>query len=238
VLSIIIPSYKEAISLGQHLPGLLNHLNLTKILYEVIVVDDGSNDGGATESIVKEQGCIYLSLHKNRGKGAAVKRGMLHAKGDYKIFTDADIPFQYESIELFLSHLKCKEIDIVIGDRTLEGSSYFQEISGLRKWSSLVFTFFVGRFVTTRLMDTQCGIKGFKAAVANDLFSVSLVNGFAFDVEILFIALKRKYEIKRVPVSLRNANLTGFSLLRHAPAMIKDVFLLQLNQMRGRYTRL
>jgi dolichyl-phosphate beta-glucosyltransferase len=221
--------------LRKHLPGLLDYLRLRNIQYEMLIVDDGSEDGGETESIVLAQGCIYLAHSKNLGKGAAVRKGMLHAKGDYKIYTDVDIPFEYEAIERFLHYLEFKEFDVVIGDRNLKDSRYFKEIQPLRKWSSKLFTFIVGRFVTTSLMDTQCGIKGFRAAIADDLFSVSRVNGFAFDVEILYIALKRNYDIKRLPVKLRGKTGTSFNLIRQAPAMIIDVLSLKINHLKGRY---
>lgn len=237
MLSIIIPSYKGADNLENNLPGFLSYLNSKNISFELIVVDDGSEDNGRTEKITRECGGTYLLNEKRSGKGAAVRKGMLHAKGTFKLFTDTDIPFQYDSVDSFLYYLNFKEFDMVIGDRTLPGSSYFKNIPLLRKWSSALFTFFVGRFVTTSLMDTQCGIKGFRAAVADDLFSVSTVDGFAFDVEILYIALKRNYDIKRLPVRLRSKSDQGLWLLSQAPGMIKDVLLLKINHLAGKYTK-
>lgn len=108
---------------------------------EVIVVDDGSNDNGATEKVAKENGCIFLQQEINKGKGAAVRRGMLAAKGDYRIFTDADIPFEFEAIENFLHYISDKEFDIAIGDRRLPESNYFSKIKGARKLGSGIFTF-------------------------------------------------------------------------------------------------
>lgn len=203
---------------------------------EVIVVDDGSNDNGATEKVAKENGCIFLQQEINKGKGAAVRRGMLAAKGDYRIFTDADIPFEFEAIENFLHYISDKEFDIAIGDRRLPESNYFSKIKGARKVGSNIFTFFVGRFITTGFSDTQCGIKGFKGKVADDLFSVARLNGFAFDVEILYIALKRNYDIKRLPVHFRsNHDDSSVSLMRHAPGMLMDLFRIKWNHLRGNY---
>ena len=235
-LSIVLPSYKDAELLRSQLPAFIAWLNAKIGSYELIIVDDGSDDAGATENIAKENKVIFIRQEKNSGKGAAVRKGMLAAKGEYRIFTDADIPFEFEAIENFLHYIKDKEFDIAIGDRRLPESNYFSKIKGARKVGSNIFTFFVGRFITTGFSDTQCGIKGFKGKVADDLFSVARLNGFAFDVEILYIALKRNYDIKRLPVHFRsNHDDSSVSLMRHAPGMLMDLFRIKWNHLRGKY---
>lgn len=237
MLSIIIPSYKGANILKTNLPPFIDYLRAKEINYEIIVVDDGSNDGGQTELVAKQYGCNYIDYEGNLGKGGAVKKGMIFAKGKFKLYTDVDIPFEFQSIESFLYYLEFKGFDIVIGDRTLPESSYLSEIPFSRKLGSVFFTFIVGRFVTSGLNDTQCGIKGFKANVADDLFSVSTINGFAFDVELLYVALKRNYDIKRLPVKLRNNDETSVSLIKHAPGMLRDIILLKINHLMGKYKK-
>ena len=235
-LSIVLPSYKDAELLRSQLPAFIAWLNAKIGSYELIIVDDGSDDAGATENIAKENKVIFIRQEKNSGKGAAVRKGMLAAKGEYRIFTDADIPFEFEAIENFLHYIKDKEFDIAIGDRRLPESNYFSKIKGARKVGSNIFTFFVGRFITTGFSDTQCGIKGFKGKVADDLFSVARLNGFAFDVEILYIALKRNYDIKRLPVHFRsNHDDSSVSLMRHAPGMLMDLFRIKWNHLIGKY---
>jgi dolichyl-phosphate beta-glucosyltransferase len=235
-LSIILPSYKSAGTLASQLPAFMTWLGTKSWTYEVIVVDDGSQDDGATEATAKANGCVYIAHDRNRGKGAAVRTGMRAAKGAFRMFTDADIPFEFECIERFYSYLSEKEFHVAVGDRTLPESRYFSEIKGSRKMGSSLFTFFVGRFVTTGLFDTQCGMKGFSAKVADDLFSVSRLNGFAFDVELLYIALKRNYDIKRLPVMFRsNHEQSSVNLMRHAPGMLADLWLIKWNHVRGRY---
>ncbi|CAN5910219.1 glycosyltransferase family 2 protein [soil metagenome] len=237
-LSIVLPSYKSAALLSEQLPEFMTWLKSKPWTSEVIVVDDGSEDNGATEKAALENGCRFFQQEKNMGKGAAVRRGMLEAKGEFRIFTDADIPFEYSAIELFLRYVKEKEFDIAIGDRRLPGSKYFSEIKGARKMGSTIFTFFVGRFITTGFSDTQCGIKAFKGSVAEELFSVATLNGFAFDVEILYIALKKNYDIKRLPVHFRSTHDgSSVSLMKHAPGMLMDLFRIKLNHMRGRYMK-
>lgn len=235
-LSIVLPSYKSADTLRSQLPGFIAWLKTKNWSTEIIVVDDGSEDNGATGKVATENGCIFIQQEKNQGKGAAVRRGMLAAKGEYRIFTDADIPFEFEAIELFYHYVKDKEFDIAIGDRRLPESKYFSEIKGARKMGSNIFTFFVGRFITTGFSDTQCGIKAFKGKVAEDLFSVARLSGFAFDVEILYIALKRNYDIKRLPVHFRsNQDGSSVSLMKHAPGMLMDLFRIKWNHLRGQY---
>ncbi len=237
MLSIILPSYKGSNLLAKNLPGFIEYLNGKNISHEIIVVDDGSNDNKATKKVADEYKCIYLENPKNMGKGASVRKGMSHAKGDFRIFTDVDIPFEFDAFEQFLHYLDFKEFDIVIGDRTLPGSNYFSEISKTRKRSSGFFKFLVGRFVTTGMFDTQCGIKGFRAEIAKDIFSVQRINGFAFDVELLYIALKRNYDIKRLPVKLRTNEASTISLAREGVNMVFDILKIKLNHVRGKYDK-
>ena len=238
-LSIVLPSYKSAVTLREQLPVFIRWLREQSLSFEIIVVDDGSGDNGETEKVAKDNQCIFLANPCNMGKGAAVRAGMRTAKGDFRFFTDADVPFNFDAFTHFLHYLEEKEFDIVVGDRTLPESHYFTQIHGLRKLGSSIFTFFVGRFVTTGLFDTQCGMKGFSAKVADDLFSVARLNGFAFDVELLYIALKRNYDIKRLPVTLRlGQESSTVSLMRHAPGMLCDLFRIKWNQMCGRYKKM
>lgn len=237
LLSIILPSYKASSALKNQLPDFIQFLESKKIEYEIIVVDDGSDDDEKTKEVALSLNCTFLTNGKNMGKGAAVRNGMLHAKGKFRIFTDADIPFEYDAMEEFLHYLKNKEFDLVIGDRTLPESNYFDNISKSRKMGSAVFSFIVGRFITTGMFDTQCGIKGFSAKVADDIFSVSKINSFAFDVEVIYIALKRNYDIKRLPVKLRNSEDSSVSLLKHSIGMVVDIMKIKWNHLRGKYIK-
>jgi dolichyl-phosphate beta-glucosyltransferase len=234
-LSVVVPSYKGAAILENNLPVLIKYLSKQAYSSEVIIVDDGSRDNGKTRAVANRFGCIFTENPVNMGKGAAVRRGMLTAKGAFRLFTDVDIPFETEAIERFLHYLDFKEFHMVVGDRHLPGSSYFTEIPASRKFGSAVFTFIVGRFVTTGMFDTQCGMKGFRKEIAESLFKVGRVNGFAFDVELLYIALKRNLDIKRLPVRLRNSEGSTVSLLKHSPDMVKDLFKIKYNHIRNRY---
>lgn len=237
MVSIIIPSYKGSEALNNQLPYLIDYLSKAEFDSEVVVVDDGSNDYGSTKNVVEKFGCIYIENPINMGKGAAVRNGMLHSKGDIKIFTDADIPFESASFDLILKSIQTQDFDVVIGDRTLDESVYFTEISSKRKMGSNFYTFFVGRIITTGIFDTQCGLKGFKKSVADDLFRVSKINSFAFDVELIYLALKRNYSIRKIPVKLRSQEGNSVSLLRHAPGMLLDLFKIKINHVKGLYRK-
>ncbi|MBA3900074.1 MAG: glycosyltransferase [Bacteroidetes bacterium] len=234
-LSVIVPSFKGADILKNNLPVLMDYLSKQSYSSEVVVVDDGSLDMGATQKVALNLGCRYTENPMNMGKGAAVRRGIQFAKGRFLIFTDVDIPFETEGIERFLYYLDFKEFNIVVGDRHLPGSSYFTEIPASRKIGSAIFTFIVGRFVTTGMFDTQCGMKGFRKETAEALFNVGRINGFAFDVELIYIALKRNLDIKRLPVRLRNSEGSTVSLLKHSLDMVVDLLKIKYNHTMDRY---
>jgi dolichyl-phosphate beta-glucosyltransferase len=234
-LSVIIPAFNSAAVLKNNIPYLQRYLQGKGYSYEIIIVDDGSSDN--TRVVCQELGCVYLRNPVNMGKGAAVKSGMLNAAGQYRIFTDADVPFEAEAFDAFLASLDAENYAVAIGDRTLKASSYRREIPGLRKIASSWFSFFVGRFVAGGMFDTQCGLKGFRAEAARDLFGVSVIKGFTFDVEILSIALKRKYAIKRLPVILRSQDGTSVKILKHSISMMSDLFRIKMNHLLSRYEK-
>ena len=237
MLSIVLPSYNCSKVLSEQLPAFIDFLVSQKFDYEIIIVDDGSTDRAMTKNIAEKYNCIFLQNEKNLGKGAAVRKGILNSKGDFIIFTDADIPFQFQSFQKFLYYLDFKEFDIVVGDRTLPESSYFTKISKTRKIGSDIFSFIVGRFITGGWFDTQCGMKGFRRNTALDIFSVNRINGFAFDVELLYIALKRNFDIKRLPVNLRCNETSSVKVLKHGFLMVIDLFKIIYNFYSGKYKK-
>ncbi len=237
-LSLIIPSYKSASILEQSLPPLLNYLKLKKFDFEIIIVDDGSDDDGATKNLARILNVEFAFNPVNKGKGAAVKKGVQAASGKYVLYTDADIPFEYESIENALHFLDAENYDVVIGDRYLVDSAYFKEISLKRKISSYLFTSIVNSLISVNFKDTQCGFKGFRSEVAKSLFMVMRINGFAFDVELLHIAAVRKLKIKPMAISLRvNTDLTTVKILPQAFNMFRDLFRIRYHQTKGHYVR-
>ena len=234
-LSVVLPSFHGAALLARHVPTLLAHLEQLGVSHEVVVADDGTPDEGATARIAAALGCRYVRNPTNEGKGAAVRRGMLAARGDYRIFTDCDVPYELDAFDRFLHYLDAKEYHFVTGDRTLEASSYYTEIPRLRTLGSHVYSFLVGRFVAGGWFDTQCGLKGFRAAAAEDLFRVGKIPGFAFDVELFYVALKRNYDIKRLPVRLRVQEGSSVRIVRDGLAMTGDLAVIRWHQLAGHY---
>jgi dolichyl-phosphate beta-glucosyltransferase len=235
--SIIIPSYNNAHTLRKHLPGLIHWMNEKALPFELIVVDDGSTDHGDTALIAEELGCIYLRNNSNRGKGAAVRKGMMHATGTSRIFTDADIPFEYETLERMIPLLENGTSPVVVGDRTLADSVYFRKISRRRKLSSVLYSSIVGRVLLGEAFDTQCGIKGFTGEAATDIYSLARINGFASDVEVVVISKTTGLSITRIPVKLRSQDGASVHVFRHAGLMILDLFRIGWNKSCGRYNK-
>lgn len=229
-LSLIIPVYNAETFILDTLIRLSVWKQKIDYPVQIILVNDGSND--FTNSILenylktKEPSFELISYTKNQGKGYAVKTGMLAAKGKFRIFTDADIPFGIEVFDNILYYLDFKEFDVCIGNRKSLNSKYFVKMSLIRKFTSQLFTMIISRYVVTGVNDTQCGLKGFKADVADKLFSKLQTKGFAFDVEILYLCYKYEFDIKRIPVSFEGNNSSTISLTKTSIQMFWNILCL------------
>jgi dolichyl-phosphate beta-glucosyltransferase len=226
--------YNNKDILKENIAYLFKYLKEKKYGYEVIIVDDGSSNGIEIKKIADDYDCLYIKNIKNYGKGYSVKKGILESTGEYKIFTDADIPYENESIDLILSKLEKENYDVAIGDRTLMKSEY-KNVSFLRSFGSKFFSYVVWGLTSGKFGDTQCGLKGFTAGVANVLFGKTLIKGFALDVELLYLALKQNYKIAKVPVKLRAQNVSTVSILKHGFLMLVDLIRIKLFQIRKKY---
>jgi dolichyl-phosphate beta-glucosyltransferase len=203
------------------------------LAWEGIVVDDGGADFDPREW--RGSSNVRLLTHSvNRGKGAAVRTGMLAARGRARIFTDVDLPFGTDLLPVMQAFLDAG-FHLVIGDRTLPESSYHQATAATRRLASALFTGFVGRIVTGGFFDTQCGLKGLRGDVADALFPLLRLDRFAFDVELLYVALKHRLDIKRVPVQLLHNETSSVRLLRDSWRGAVDVGRIKANQLGGRY---
>jgi dolichyl-phosphate beta-glucosyltransferase len=226
--------YNNQDILKENIAYLFKYLKEKKYDYEIIIVDDFSDKENEVKKIADEYKCIFLRNNKNYGKGYSVKKGMLESTGEYKIFTDADIPYENESIDLILRKLEKENYDVVIGDRTLVKSEY-KNVSFLRSFGSKFFSFVVWGLTSGKFGDTQCGLKGFTSEAVNVLFGKTLIKGFALDVELLYLALKRNYKIAKVPVKLRAQNVSTVSILKHGFLMLVDLIRIKLFQIRKKY---
>ena len=231
-LSLIIPIFNAEKFIFDSLLRLTEWRLKTSYVVEIILVDDGSND--FTKKIIEDyiasqDGSIKLISYKlNHGKGYAVKKGMLEAVGEFRIFTDSDIPYGVDIFEKIIYYLDFKEFDVCIGNRKSKSSTHVQEISEIRKVSSKIFTMIISRYVVTGVKDTQCGVKGFRAEIAEKLFSNLHIKGFAFDVETLYYCYKYDYEIKKIPVIFQGNSISTIQLAKVSLQMLIDIIRLPI----------
>jgi dolichyl-phosphate beta-glucosyltransferase len=232
-ISVVLPCYRSAGLARSSADRLARFLGETFASYEVVVVDDG---GGDFDASWPEEGPVRLiRLPVNRGKGAAVRAGMLASRGRVRVFTDVDLPFDLEPIVASSRFIAERGFHLAVGDRTLPGSSYALDVGWRRRLASGVFSKLVGVFVTGGFFDTQCGFKAFRGDVAQELFGLSRIDRFAFDVELLYVALRYRMDIKRISVQLRNNDTSAVRLLRDSLRMLLDVGRIRLFAWRGAY---
>jgi dolichyl-phosphate beta-glucosyltransferase len=237
-LSVILPCYRSA-ALARQSASRLSHALTGRIdRWEIIVVDDGFGDcEAALGSMVAGWGgsIRVITLPENRGKGAAVAAGMRAATGDVRVFTDIDLPYGTTPVMLIENLVRVRGFHMVIGDRTFPQSRYDTELSFGRRMASAVFSRVTSTVITGGFFDTQCGLKGFRGDIADVLFSLQKVDRFAFDVELIYLALKHGLEIKRIPVVLEDNMTSSVRLGRDSLQTLVDVMKIKLNQMRGAY---
>lgn len=232
-ISVVLPCYRSAELARCSAERLARFLAASFGSHEVVVVDDG---GGDFDASWPEAGPLRLiRLPANRGKGAAVRAGMLASRGQVRVFTDVDLPYDLELIAAAACFIRDRGFHLAVGDRTLPGSSYALEVGWRRRLASAVFSQLVGTFLTGGFFDTQCGFKAFRADVAEALFGMARIDRFAFDVELLYLALLYRADIKRIPVRLRNNETSAVRLLRDSLGMLLDVARIRLFAWRGAY---
>ena len=232
-LSVVVPAYNEARRLGGSLPPLLDMASDTGA--ELIVVDDGSVDGTAdvaASHLSGLPGSKLVRLPLNSGKGAAVRAGVAHARGKSIVFMDADLATDLGDLPVLLDALE--EADVAIGSRVVAGATV-DGASATRARMGRTFNRMARAVTGLKLRDTQCGFKAFRAPVAQLLFHLGVVDGFAFDVEILALARRMGYRVAEVPVHWRAIEDSRVDVVRDPLRMVRDVV---MTQARWRRTRI
>jgi dolichyl-phosphate beta-glucosyltransferase len=227
--------YNCADRLASGLPALISFLKEYGHLYEIIIVDDGSTDCLAVCKIAQQYDCLYLKHDINLGKGAAIKKAIFAFSGDVVIFMDGDFPFRLTVINDMILKLEEPGIGVVIGDRTHHLSSYPKNIKLYRKLGSRLLSFIISNFYIYGFKDTQCGIKGFTAPAAKKIFEKVTINGFAFDLELLFIAKTNGLRIDKVPVQVRNQEESSVKVVKDGLLMLYHLLRLTFNKLTGKY---
>jgi dolichyl-phosphate beta-glucosyltransferase len=212
------------------------YLDGSGLVWEIVVVDDGSTDG--TGRVVEDHAIadrrIRVVMGPRAGKGAAVRRGMLEARGGWRFMADADLAMPLDNLDRFLSLASSTSPpDLVIGSREAPGARRQGE-HWLRHLIGRVFNAYVRVLVLPGIADTQCGFKLVSAAVADDLFQRLTVGGFAFDVELLVLARRAGYEMQEVGVEWHGRTDSRVAVSRGAAAFV-DVLRIRWNVWTGRY---
>ncbi|NLV31039.1 MAG: glycosyltransferase [Acidobacteria bacterium] len=235
-VSVILPAYNAAFCVENSVSSVQRFLTSCSRSFEIIVVDDGSAD--RTSEILSALSIPELRVlrnDRNAGKGSAVARAMLVASGQCRIFTDIDLPYDLRAIPLAMELINRRDYHLVIGDRTLPGSNYFDDVSRLRNAASKIFSTFIRLAITGEVPDTQCGFKAFRGDVAEELFSQLRLKGFGFDVELLYVALKYNLEIRRIPVRYTSSSSTTVNPWTDGVMMLSSIIPLPLYWRMGRY---
>ncbi len=228
-LSIIVPAFNEAERLPSTLGRIVEFVKTRDFPVEVIVVDNASTD--STKDIIIDYHSLYQFIKymygTTPGKGAAVKKGILAAQGDYLLICDADLAVPIDEVMNFLPP-RLQDYDIAIGSREAEGSKRFDEPFH-RHIMGRVFNLIVRVLLLPGLSDTQCGFKCFRRDIALELFALGRIGGWSFDVEILYLGRLKGYRIIEVPVNWYYGEKSKVRPVLDTWAMLKEVFAIRKN---------
>lgn len=230
-LSVILPAWNEAERLGATLEAVGAFLSAHAPGGEVLVVDDGSTDG--TPDVARRLGARVLVHPENRGKGAAVRTGMLAAEGDFRLFCDVDLSTPMEEALRLRAALE-RGGAVALGSRMISGATVTRARQRRRAALSVVFNQLI-RELAPGVSDTQCGFKMFTAEAANLLFRRSRINRYAFDVEVLLIARRHGLRIEEVPIRWAEADSSRVRLVRDGARMLVDLARITAFNARGAY---
>ena len=237
--SIVIPAYNESGRIPATLQAVVACIRQKNWFAEVIVVNDGSRD--RTAEVVRAFAASapevrLLENPGNRGKGYSVRNGLLHALGEIVMFTDADLSAPIEEAQGLFDAI-AEGADIAIGSRWLESKRQTIRQPLYRQLFGRLFNGMTRAVMGLHFADTQCGFKAFTRAAAQTVFQLQTIDRWGFDPEILFIALKRGYTIREVPVSWAHDERTRISYLKDGSRMLQDLAQVRWNALLGRYGR-
>ncbi len=233
-VSVVIPAYDEERRLPASLEAVNAYLDGFPYASEVVVADDGSSDGTArvVEQVAERWPRTRVLRLPHKGKGHAVKQGMLAATGAYRLMCDADLSVPIEDLTRFLPPEA--QGDVVIGSREAQGAKRLDE-PAVRHIMGRIFNRVVAVITGLPYADTQCGFKMFTAAAAERLFSQQTIDGFGFDVELLYLARRYRFRVVEKPVVWKYGTESRVKPVRHSLAMVREALTVRLQGWRGRY---
>ena len=222
-LSVVIPAFNEESRISHTLSQVVDYLTARDYTWEIVVADDGSRDAtaGLVDQVIMDHPNIQILRLPHRGKGWAVKNGMLAARGEYRLLCDADLSVPIAQVERLLPPLGPGS-DIVLGSREAPGAARIGE-PARRHLMGRLFNLLVSRLAVPGLADTQCGFKCFRGAAAEDLYPRQTMDGFAFDVELLYLARKRGLTFAEVGVDWHYRSQSKVRPVRDSFAMTLDL---------------
>ena len=234
-LSVIIPAYNEECRISDTLERVIDFLNARPYTWEVLVADDGSTDGTGrlVGQLAASRSNVRLMSLPHRGKGWAVKNAMLAATGQYRLLCDADLSVNIDEVDRFIPP-QLDGVDIAVGSREAQGARRIGE-PVRRHIMGRVYNALVGLLAVPGFGDTQCGFKCFRGNVVTDLFQQQTMDGFAFDVEILFIANKAGMSLQEVPVDWYYGSHSKVRALRDSISMTVDLLKIRWRYLTGQY---
>ena len=234
-LSIIIPAHNEELRLPRSLRQVFAFLEKQSYSAEVIVVENASSDRTLefAHDFAAHQPNLIVLHEERAGKGNAVRRGVLEARGEYRFICDADLSMPIDDLEKFLPPV-LDGFDVVIASREAPGAVRYNEPS-YRHWGGRAINLIIRMLILPGLNDTQCGFKCFSAEAAEKIFRQQTLGGWSFDIEILYLARRNHMSMKEIPVHWYFDAGSKVNAVRDALRMIGDIFRIHLNALRGRY---
>ncbi len=239
-ISIVIPAYNESDRLAAPLTSVIDFARRTDLNTEIIVVDDGSTDGTAdiAKSILATKPHVpsnVIRYEKNRGKGFAIKTGLLAAKADIALFTDADLSTPIDEIHKLTDPIKNGEFDLTIGSRALDRSLIGTHQPWQREQGGKVMNLIIRKMSGLPFADTQCGFKAFNMVKFRPLLDLMKIERFGFDIEFLFVANRHGLRLAEIPVRWNDVAGSKVSVVRDTRRMISELIQIRRNATRGIY---
>jgi dolichyl-phosphate beta-glucosyltransferase len=235
--SIVIPAYNESARIDRTLHEVVECVRMNGWDAEILVVNDGSTDSTARQILAIGEGAPEVTLLENpgnRGKGYSVRHGLLQARGEIVMFTDADLSAPIAEASLLFAAIH-KGADIAIGSRWLDRSRQVHRQPLYRQFFGRCFNLITRNIMGLRFHDTQCGFKAFTRQAAQTVFQLQTIEGWGFDPEILFIASKRNLRVEEVPVTWGHDERSRISYLRDGFHMLREMLIIRWNALVGRY---
>ena len=241
-ISIIIPAFNEETRLGQTLRAILAYFKEANLppAAEIIVVDDGSTD--RTSRVAQRAFAEFpqieskvIRYERNRGKGFAVKTGLMRAEGQIALFSDADLSTPIEELHKLIEPIEKGEYDVTFGSRALDRNLIEKHQSWRREQSGKIFNLMVRGLTGLPFWDTQCGFKAFRMSKFRPLLGMMGIERFGFDVEFLFVANYRRLRLKEIPVRWKHCEGSKINVFRDSQKMFREINQIRRNAARGVY---